>query len=185
MPANPSDSRPPVDLLDELQREGARQRRNAEAIRRATASAARAMGLGTPKPARANPERDAQVEAVKWLRRAGLLLNAAENERRADSRDPNAQARFQAKRRANGITPGWPDLTIALDRGRCLFVEMKSATGTASERQRGIHDELRALGHVVVIARTIPEIHRALRCLGVRIALPPGYQPLPDAGASA
>ena len=108
-----------------------------------------------PKAKRAAPERDAQKAVVKWLRLWGHLVAASENERRSNSDDPNAQARFQAMRKASGVTPGWPDLAIALPGGRTAYVEMKAERGRLSEAQNVVHARLRALGHVVVVARSV------------------------------
>lgn len=154
------------DLVEALMQEGARQRRNAAKLR-----AARPKAAPGEKIKRGHPERDAQQAVVAWLRAVGCLVNASENERRADSADPNAQARFQMMRKKNGITPGWPDLTVALPGGRIVLIEMKARGGRLSPAQQDVHAMLEALGAIVVVGTSLETVQAALAARGVRIPL--------------
>lgn len=154
-----------VDLVTEMQNEGARQRRNAAAIRKAMPREPKAK-----KAKRGSPERDAQIAVVAWLRKAGCLVNAAENERRADSKDRDKQARFQTMRQKAGITKGWPDLTVVTPDGQVCFVEMKSATGTASDAQKAMLAAMSSRGLVAVLGRDIWSVQAALYEKGIVIA---------------
>lgn len=110
-----------------------------------------------PKEKRQNPEREAQRAVKKWLETQfpGCIVAAVENERKADSADPNSRARFAAARRKSGVVTGFPDLTVWLPNGRVVLIEMKSKTGRLSEDQKVVHGHLRSLGHIVMVARCV------------------------------
>jgi hypothetical protein len=62
---------------------------------------------------------------------------------------------FRQSKKAQGfITPGWPDITLALAKGRVLFLELKSAKGVVEDDQKQIHLQLMALGHEVHVVRS-------------------------------
>jgi hypothetical protein len=76
-----------------------------------------------------------------------------------------------AKRlRAEGVTPGVPDLCLPVAKGHfhAMYVEMKRRKGgRLSEAQRAIADQLRARGNFVVVARGADNaIHWITRYLG-------------------
>lgn len=54
-----------------------------------------------------------------------------------------------------GVLEGVPDLMLAAPRNGFsgLFLEMKTLRGSASKAQRGTHEELRAQGYSVAIAK--------------------------------
>ena len=112
-----------------------------------------------------------QVEA-HLARMAGFSENQEISRSIADSHekgkpDPGPESRLQQKiiDHANGkgwpilwirplrqfkiyeVTPGWPDVSIALPGPRVLWLELKSARGAFRERQAAIGQQLRALGH--------------------------------------
>ena len=62
---------------------------------------------------------------------------------------------FRQSKKAKGfITPGWPDVTLALASGRTVYLELKSAKGTVKQDQTQIHLQLMALGHEVHVIRS-------------------------------
>ena len=126
-----------------------------------------------PKKRRGNPERLVQRALIDWLRMAipGCVVAASVNEAPAASANPYSRARFHQARKAAGVLPGMPDLTVCLPGGRVAFVEVKAAKGRVSEAQHEIHARLRGLGHLVVVARSIDDAAAAFRLAGV-IATP-------------
>lgn len=62
------------------------------------------------------------------------------------------------KRRViGGVEPGTPDLLVLLENGRCVFLELKGPRGRLEQSQVLWHARARALGHTVVVARTVGE----------------------------
>ena len=61
----------------------------------------------------------------------------------------------KAERRINMGTPGMPDLLVVMDGGRVLFIELKAKAGKVTPNQAAMHERLEALGHRVVIARSV------------------------------
>lgn len=57
---------------------------------------------------------------------------------------------------------GWPDRLVVLDRGQCLWVELKTMTGRLSPLQQRLHRLLEQKGHVVMVLRSKEEISRVL-----------------------
>lgn len=71
---------------------------------------------------------------------------------------------FRQSRQARGfLTPGWPDVTIAMPGGRTLYLELKTAKGIVKEEQRQIHLQLMALGHEVHVIRSYRAFLEVLR----------------------
>lgn len=121
------------------------------------------------RPKRGNPERVAQISVKTWLHLVfpGCIVAASVNEAPSNSVNPFERARFYGARKRAGVVSGFPDLTVLLDGGRVFFIEMKSATGRLSENQRLVHQKLRSLGHVVIVARDIETASAALRAEGL------------------
>lgn len=114
---------------------------------------------------RGSPERSVQVTLKRWLQLvlpAGSIIAAVKNEHAPRSEDPNARARFFAKRKAEGVLAGTPDLACWLPEGRTLLVEVKAPGGVVSETQTELHAKLRALGHTVIVATSIETCRGAL-----------------------
>lgn len=77
---------------------------------------------------------------------------------------PNAARRTASDRASNavhGLTPGAPDLVMAYSRGRTLWIEVKTPKGRLSLEQTGLHHDLGALDHDVIVARSIDDIREA------------------------
>lgn len=51
--------------------------------------------------------------------------------------------------RSQGRLSGIPDLTILCNRGKCLFIELKTKKGRASKEQIAMHKRIEALGYSV------------------------------------
>lgn len=149
-----------IDIVTEMQNEGARQRRNAAAIRKATPREPQAK-----KAKRGTPERDLQRAIVTLARRAfpQVLLAAIPNEQAGASGDANARARFGAARKASGVLSGFPDLIACLPGGRVLFLELKAPKGTTSAAQDLVHARLYDMGHPVSVIRSVDEAAALLR----------------------
>jgi len=56
---------------------------------------------------------------------------------------------------------GTPDLLV-IGRGRTLWIEVKTATGTVSADQKIMHDKLAAEGQTVIIARSVEDVKYAI-----------------------
>lgn len=65
-----------------------------------------------------------------------------------------------------GLRPGVPDLLIILPGGRCIWCELKSATGTLSAAQKEWRDMLAAMGHDWRLVRSIEDLQAYLKQIG-------------------
>ena len=96
-----------------------------------------------------------QAAIVEWLNRCVQCRVAA---------IPNAAKRgFAAQRqvRSEGLSKGAPDLVVAYHDGeepRTLWIECKSKSGRLSEEQIRWRDDLRALGHEWLLARSLDDV---------------------------
>lgn len=123
-------------------------------VRRASA----ARWSGAPRAKRATPERDQQQAVVKWLRIVlpGAIVQHVKNEAPPASSTPQGCMRFHAKRKADGLVWGFPDLIVNLTGGGVCYIEMKAPiTGVLSAAQQGVHAVLRVAGHRVGCATCI------------------------------
>lgn len=59
--------------------------------------------------------------------------------------------------KSEGMAPGWPDLDIRADNGRCLLIEMKRPGGRLTPAQQARIEALRSLGHRVEVAFSFEE----------------------------
>lgn len=146
-----------VDLVTEMQNEGARQRRNAAAIRKAMPREPKAKKLGTP-------ERDLQKSIVLLAKRCfpQVLMAAVPNAHAAKSKDKRQAQRFGQARKKEGVVTGFPDLVICLPAGRVLLWELKAPKGSTSAAQNLVHARLFDMGHPVQVIRTIEQAAEAL-----------------------
>lgn len=108
-------------------------------------------------------EHAAQAAVVSWARlmegvwpELGLLYAIPNGGRRTIS--------VARAMKAEGVRPGMPDLHLPVARPGYIgfWLEMKSATGSASRVQRGVHERLRETGHLVVVRRDVEPAIEAL-----------------------
>lgn len=121
---------------------------------------------------RGHPERDVQRSVIRFLRLAlppGSIVAAINTERRGMGRTPEQRARFGAALKASGLVTGFPDAVAILPGGRTLWWEFKAPRGRLSNEQREMHERMRALGHTVVVCRSIETAEAALRAAGVEV----------------
>lgn len=95
----------------------------------------------------------------------------------------------QARLLRLGLKRGFPDLMICYGRLKMLWMEVKTPTGVVSKQQEKRHAQLQALGHVVVVVRSVEQVLQALLTYGVpirRARLDRSYHGTQgDAGAAA
>jgi len=91
-------------------------------------------------------EHNAQAILVNWFRRKyrGYLIFAVPN---GGARDATTAKRLKTE----GVLSGIPDLVIVA-KDKIFFLEMKSANGILSEKQKAIHEIIRGLGFTVYVA---------------------------------
>jgi len=64
--------------------------------------------------------------------------------------------------------PGWPDVLLVLRGGRVLWVEVKREKGgVLADVQLAKIDELRRMGHEVIVAETPIDVHAKLKAMRV------------------
>jgi hypothetical protein len=125
------------------------------------------------KPAagkRRAPERSVQVTLKRYIEQTipGAMVAAVKNEHKARSKDKLAISRFHAKRKAEGVKFGFPDLIVLLPEGRSFLVEVKGPGGSLTDNQRELHPRIRAIGHTVIVAKSIESLRAGLRDAGIR-----------------
>lgn len=81
--------------------------------------------------------------------------------------DDRQRAMLANSFKKQGMRPGVPDLCIVLPRGRMAFAELKSDTGRLSGNQEYWRDRLRHHGHDWWLVRSLDDLRRFLRTLGV------------------
>ena len=59
------------------------------------------------------------------------------------------QSNRQTKRAKSLLTPGWPDVTMILPKGRVLFLELKGHGGRMSEEQKQLALQFSMLGTLI------------------------------------
>ena len=101
-----------------------------------------------PKVKSGIKERDIQSHLVAWLRLHDYLF---EGSLAGEGYRSPVQA---ARAKAQGITPGMPDLHIYLAGGKTLFIELKGPRGSLSPAQKDVHEKLIALGHEVHVIKS-------------------------------
>ena len=122
----------------------------------------------------ASPERAAQVAVVKWMRLVlprGSIVFAVKNEHAPRSMTTGGRMAFFAKRKAEGVKSGIPDLGILIAGPRLLMLEMKRPGGddVLSDKQQGVHEDLAALGIAVGLGDSIESARGFLLAHGVTL----------------
>lgn len=115
--------------------------------------------------ARAHPERDLQIQVVRWL-----ALNFAGDRDvefvAINPLPPRTSPRIGGLMRAMGGFAGWPDLLVIRAGCSPLFIEIKAPKGRLSVAQHECHWRLQQAGARVVVIRSLDELAVALRDLG-------------------
>lgn len=88
-----------------------------------------------------------QCEVVKWLRGEELCFTCGQ-----EGFHKTAGARQKAHEQ--GMEAGQPDLTIFLEGGKTLFIELKIAKGSLSQSQKDRHEVLKEKGFEVMVVKT-------------------------------
>ncbi len=86
-----------------------------------------------------------------------LVINLSLNGVSLEGLSADQRARLINQAKAQGMTPGIPDLLIYLPEGKVLNLELKTAKGKQSKEQIDMQNKLEALGHTYYIIRGIYE----------------------------
>lgn len=103
------------------------------------------------------PERVIHQQIVRYLRQFKHNFFHIQNER------VNLTKIQQINRYNMGVTAGCPDICVILDKGKTLWIEVKSTNGRIQESQKQFHLMLKKLGHNVIIARDVFTVINALQ----------------------
>lgn len=79
-------------------------------------------------------------------------------------RGPKAQAELKR----SGVRAGCPDLLIVW-LGRCIWIELKTLSGSLSAAQKAVHKHLWSAGCKVHVCRSVGEVVRALVGEGIQM----------------
>jgi hypothetical protein len=118
---------------------------------------------------REQSEHKIQADCIKWVRARAVtswrfsLFFAIPN---GGPRNAITGSRLKAE----GVTPGVPDLFLPLanDEHHGLFIEMKTPSGNVSDAQLDIHETLRQRGYRVEVIRSFDEFkHVVLGYTGI------------------
>jgi len=124
--------------------------------------------IGRQIARRRHDEDDLQHAVITFLRWAlphDAMAWAIPN---GGKRSPREAARMKGL----GVVSGIPDIGICF-RGRCIFLELKSARGVMSEAQKAMHKKLIYCGADVMLIRSLEDCEKALReaCVPLRGAV--------------
>ena len=100
-------------------------------------------------------EYNLQREIVKLLRDHGIIVFSIPNERNQGVSDA-------VRMRASGLTKGAPDLVCLLNYNRCVFLELKTKTGTRSIEQKAVAAALEGRGFEYRLVRSVDDIQDLL-----------------------
>ena len=103
------------------------------------------------------PERLIHQQIVRYLRQFKHNFFHIQNER------VNLTKIQQVNRYNMGVTAGCPDICVILDKGKTLWIEVKSTNGRIQDSQKQFHQMLKNLGHHVIIARDVCTVINALQ----------------------
>jgi hypothetical protein len=114
-------------------------------------------------PRRGRPEHIFQIALLDYLRvngRPELYWFAIGN---GELRHPNVALRLKAE----GVTPGVPDICIMLEKGRVGWLEAKAKRGSLSDYQKGFRARALRLGHLWACVKSMQEAILILASWGV------------------
>ena len=100
-----------------------------------------------------SPEHRLQIAIKKWVRECVItphVFLAFDRTRKTSAMQHIAEA-------ARGVRAGTPDTVLLLPDGKSIWVELKWGKNTTSDRQDELHGEMRAIGHPVVVCRSVDE----------------------------
>ena len=111
-----------------------------------------------PRKVQGHQESDIQISCVKWFRLQypRYIIFAV----------PNGGTRKKVEMvfmLQEGILPGVADLIICGDRGKILFVEMKTKTGRQSPHQKDFEEKVTKLGFQYNICRSLEDFMHTVR----------------------
>lgn len=110
-------------------------------------------------------ESQIQQQICQWLDANGIAYTSIPN-------NPGRSERHAARLKREGMQVGIPDLLVitpppsAPERGMCVWIEVKSATGRLRTEQEDWHGRLHGMGHEVLVVRGLHDAIAALRQLG-------------------
>ena len=111
-----------------------------------------------PKKVQGHHESDLQISCVKWFKMQykRYIIFAVPNGGTRDKKEMIWMLR-------EGILPGVADLVILGDRGKILFVEMKTPKGTQSQHQKDFEEKVTQLGFQYIVCRSLESYMKAVR----------------------
>jgi hypothetical protein len=112
------------------------------------------------------PETRLQIDILAELRRYGVEPIAVPN---------GAVLAGNAKRRViqmnslkkQGLKVGFPDLVALMPFGRVGFIEVKCEGEKLTKKQIEVHEFLLALGHKVVVCRSVEDVRETMAAWGM------------------
>lgn len=112
------------------------------------------------------PETALQIDILAELRRHGVEPVAVPNGAvlAGDARQRAIQMNSLKKQ---GLKVGFPDLVALMPFGRVGFIEVKCAGEQLTDKQAAVHDYLIALGHRVVVCRSVADVRETMAAWGM------------------
>lgn len=110
-----------------------------------------------PKKVQRHQESDIQIACVNWfkLQYRRYVIFAVPNGGTRDKKEMIWMLR-------EGILPGAADLVICGDRGKILFVEMKTKTGKQNPHQKEFEAKVSELGFQYVVCRSLEDFMKTV-----------------------
>lgn len=114
--------------------------------------------VAKPKKLQGHQESDIQISCVKWFKMQypRYVIFAVPNGGTRDKKEMIWMLR-------EGILPGAADLTICGDRGKVLFVEMKTRTGKQTDHQKAFEQKVTELGFQYVVCRSLEDFMKTVK----------------------
>ena len=111
-----------------------------------------------PKKVQGHQESDIQIACVRWfkLQYPRYVIFAVPNGGTRNKKEMIWMLR-------EGILPGAADLAICGDRGKILFVEMKTKTGKQNQNQKLFEQKVTELGFQYVVCRSLEDFMQVVK----------------------